>query len=55
MRGFDCSHPDHGDMHMSGADDEELIQKGLQHRDQYHPEFTDDQIREIVTNNARDE
>ena len=55
MRGFDCIHPSHDDTHLSGADDEELIQKGLQHRDQYHPEFTDDQIREIVTQNAQDE
>ena len=55
MRGFDCSHPAHEDMHLSGANDEELIQNAFQHRDQYHPEFSDEQIRDIVTANARDE
>lgn len=54
-RGFDCEHPDHGKMRMSGADDDELVQNGLKHRDQYHPEFSDDQIREIVTANASDD
>lgn len=55
MRGFDCSHPAHEDMHLSGKDDEELIQNTLQHRDQYHPELDDAAIRDIVTTNARDE
>ena len=55
MRGFDCSHPAHEDMHMSGQDDEELLQNALRHRDEYHPEFNDDDIRQIVTANAADE
>lgn len=55
MRGIDCSHPAHEDMHMSGADDAELVQNVLQHRNQYHPEFSDEQIRELVTATARDE
>ena len=55
MRGFDCSHPAHEDIHLSAADDEELVRNTLQHRDQYHPELSDDQIKEIVATNARDE
>lgn len=54
-RGFACVHPAHEDMHMSGADDEELVRNTLQHRDQHHPELSDEQVREIVTSNARDE
>jgi hypothetical protein len=55
MRGLDCVHEAHEDMHLTAENDEELFQKGLQHRDQYHPEFTDEQIREIVTTSATDE
>ena len=55
MRGFVCSHPAHEDMHMSGQDDEELLQNTLRHRDEYHPELSDEQIGEIVTVNAKDE
>ena len=55
MRGLDCVHPAHEDMHLSGADDDELLKKVMEHRDQYHPEFSDEQIRETVTANARDE
>ena len=55
MRGFDCSHPAHDDIHISGANDEELVLNALAHRDRYHPEFSDDQIREIVTASAQDE
>ena len=55
MRGLDCVDAAHEDMHFSGADDDDLVKQVKQHRDQYHPEMTDDQAREIVTANAYDE
>jgi len=55
MRGFGWSHPAHEDVHVSAADDEELLRQAVDHRDQCHPETSDEQIREIVTANARDE
>jgi predicted small metal-binding protein len=55
MRAMDCVHKDHEDMHFTGADDDELLQRISEHRDQYHPEMTDDQIRELVSANAHDE
>ena len=55
MRAYDCTDPAHGDMHMTGADDNELTQKIQAHRDQYHEELRDDQIREMVSQAAYDE
>lgn len=55
MRALDCQHPDHADIHLTANDDEELFQKVQQHRDEYHQEITDDQIRELVSTQAYDE
>jgi predicted small metal-binding protein len=55
MRAFDCVHEAHEDVHFSAENDEELVDQIRQHRDQYHPEISDDQIREMVTAGAYDE
>ena len=55
MRAFDCIHEAHEDVHFSAENDEDLVSQIRQHRDQYHPEISDDQIREMVTADAYDE
>ena len=55
MRALDCVHEAHEDKHFTGADDDELVRQVMQHRDQYHPEMTDEQVQEHVTSNAYDE
>lgn len=55
MRALDCVHDEHEDMHFTGADDDELTARVREHRDQYHPEITDDQITQLVTSSAYDE
>jgi hypothetical protein len=55
MRGFDCSHESHEDIHFSAENDEALIEQIRQHRDEYHREISDDQIREMVMSGAYDE
>ena len=55
MRAMDCVHDDHEDMHFTGADDDELAQRIMEHRDQFHPELGDDQVRELIAANAYDE
>ena len=55
MRALDCVHDNHEDMHFTADDDDALIQRVQQHRDEYHPEITDDQIRELVGSSAYDE
>jgi predicted small metal-binding protein len=56
MRALDCRAPGtHDDMHFTANDDQELIADIQQHRDQYHTEITDEQIREMVTASAYDE
>jgi hypothetical protein len=55
MRAFDCVHEAHEDIHFSAQNDEELVDQIRQHRDQYHPEISDDQIREFVSSGAYDE
>jgi hypothetical protein len=55
MRAFDCVHEAHEDVHFSGENDEALIEQIRQHRDQFHPEIGDEQIREMVTAGAYDE
>ena len=55
MRGFDCVHDAHEDIHFSAETDDELVDQIRQHRDQYHPEITDSEIREMVTAGAYDE
>jgi hypothetical protein len=56
MRALDCSHPAHEeDMHFTAADDEALLARVMQHRDEYHPEISDDEIRETIAQGAYDE
>jgi len=55
MRGFDCVHEAHEDVHFSAETDEELIEQIRQHRDQFHSEISDGEIREMVTAGAYDE
>ena len=55
MRAMDCVHDDHEDIHFTGADDDELIRRITEHRDQFHPEMTDEQVRELVAADAYDE
>ena len=55
MRGFDCSHESHEDVHFSADTDEELIEEVRKHRDEFHREVSDEQIREMVTAGAYDE
>jgi hypothetical protein len=55
MRAFDCVHEAHEDVHFSAENDEGLIDQIRQHRDQYHQEISDEQIREMVTAGAYDE
>jgi hypothetical protein len=55
MRGLDCSHETHEDMHFTASDDDALVERVKQHRDEYHPEMSDDDVRQIVASNAYDE
>jgi hypothetical protein len=55
MRAFDCVHEAHEDMHFTGETDEDLVAQALKHRDQYHPELSDDDLRQAVTQGAYDE
>jgi hypothetical protein len=55
MRAFDCSHPSHEDVHFTAGGDEELFEQVRRHRDEYHRELTDDQVREFISQGAYDE
>jgi hypothetical protein len=55
VRAFDCSHETHEDVHFTAETDEDLVQQIRQHRDQYHREISDEQIREMVTVGAYEE
>jgi hypothetical protein len=55
MRAMDCVHDEHETMHFTAADDDELVRRITEHRDQFHPEISDDQVRELVAANAYDE
>ena len=55
MRAFDCVHEAHEDVHFTAETDEDLVEQIRQHRDQHHPEITDEQIREFVSTGAYEE
>jgi predicted small metal-binding protein len=55
MRAMDCVHDDHEDIHFTAADDDELLRRVKEHRDEYHPAITDEQISELVATSAYDE
>ena len=52
MRGLDCSHPAHEDMHFTADDDEGLLEQERQHRYEYHPEISDDDLRTLGAQGA---
>lgn len=54
-RAFDCKDPAHDDMHFSAQNDDELFGKIQQHRDEYHTELTDDELKQLISTNAYDE
>ncbi len=55
MRALDCVHEAHDDIHFTGETEEDLAAKVLEHRDQYHPEMSDDDVRQTVAAIAYDE
>ncbi len=55
MRALDCVHAAHDDMHFTANDDEGLVEQVKQHRDEYHPEMSDDDVREVVGQGAYEE
>jgi hypothetical protein len=55
MRALDCVHEAHEDMHFSAESDEDLVEQVRKHRDQYHPEMSDDDVRSAVAAGAYDE
>jgi predicted small metal-binding protein len=56
MRGFDCDDAKHGGkMHFSADDDTQLVDTVKQHRDEHHPEISDEQIQQLVSSSAYDE
>lgn len=56
MRAMDCKDPGtHDDMHFTADSDEDLFGKIQQHRDEYHQDLSDDDIRQLVATNAYDE
>ena len=56
MRALDCRAPGaHEDMHFTADSDQILITQVQQHRDQYHTDITDEQIRDLVATSAYDE
>lgn len=54
-RGLDCKDPAHDDTHFTGVDDQDLENQVRTHRDEYHQEMSDDDVRNIVAANAYDE
>jgi hypothetical protein len=55
MRAMVCVHDAHEDVHFTAETDENLLEHVRRHRDEYHPELTDDQVRDHVAANAYDE
>jgi hypothetical protein len=55
MRAMDCTHPVHKEMHFTAATDDELFEQMSKHRDEYHMELTDDELRETIAQTAYDE
>jgi hypothetical protein len=55
MRALDCVHDAHDDIHFTADTDDGLIDQVKQHRDEFHPDMTDDEVREIVAEGAYDE
>jgi len=55
MRAIGCTGPPHEPVHFTAATDDDLVGRLMNDRDEYHPDVTDDQIRELVAQTAYDE
>ncbi len=54
-RALDCRDAAHDDIHFSGSDDDDLVRQVLAHRDEYHQEMSDKDVRQVVSQGAYDE
>jgi predicted small metal-binding protein len=54
-RALDCRHSAHEGMHFSAQNDDELFRKVQEHRNQYHTEISDDDIKQLISTSAYDE
>lgn len=54
-RALDCVHPAHDDVHFTAEDDDGLFGQIQEHRDEYHSEISNDEIRDGILPNAYDE
>lgn len=54
-RALDCKDAAHDDIHFTAQDNDELFGKIQQHRDEYHTEMSDDEIKELISTAAYDE
>jgi predicted small metal-binding protein len=55
MRGVDCVHPAHEDVHVTAETDEELVEKVRAHIAEAHQDMQPEQASEIVAQGAYDE
>lgn len=56
MRALDCSDPGtHDDIHFSAEDDDQLFTQVRRHTEEYHPEMTDDDVRQMISTDAYNE
>ena len=51
-RALDCKDPAHDDVHFSAENDDDLFRQIQEHRDQYHTEMSDDEIRQMISSEA---
>lgn len=54
MRAIDCDQG-HDKMHFTAENDEELLVKVKAHAAEYHPEMSEDQVKEFMAKIAYDE
>lgn len=54
MRAIDCEQG-HDKIHLSGATDDELMEKVRQHATEYHPDLSEDQLRGMFDQMVYDE
>ena len=54
MLAFDCFLETHEDVHFTAENDDSLIEKIRQHCHQYHPEMSEEEIREMFSAGAYD-
>jgi hypothetical protein len=48
MLAFDCTHEMHEVAHFTAETTGDLLERVRQHRDQYHPEIDDAELRKLV-------